>query len=169
MKFELVHYFDGPLDRVAYWLMESTEPLIEPADLPNVTECEELDRKDTDTERIIKWKFCAHSDIPKALQHLIKPEMLTWIHDSVFDKKAKVDTFKITPFYFKNVFSCSGSASFSPDGNRTKRIIKGDVRLKIPIVGAIFEDQVVKKLKENITEEYKVTSKNVAEKIAAES
>ncbi len=168
MKFELVHYFDGPRDRVAHWLMEAEEPLLDPAELPNVTQMEEIFRNVTGPIRKIKWKFCAHSDIPRALQNLIKPEMLTWIHHGEYNSQIKEDSFMIEPFYLKNIFSCKGGAKFFDEGQKTRRVIFGEVKLKVPIIGVIFEEIVVKKLKENMTEEYKVTSKKVAEKIAAE-
>lgn len=165
MKFRIIHTFDGPFDKIVHFLTE--EYAFDPTTLPNVTSQKILEQSESCDGRYKKWKFewCAHGEIPKVLQHILKPKMLTWIEDSVFDRETKILKTKIKTHYLTNLFKCEAVTSYIEKiEDKLERRLEGNLEVRIPIFGHIIEKEVIKHLKENFDNEYKYTKKIIKEK-----
>lgn len=161
-RYKITHYYDYHVDTVVQLLMESETPIYELVDLPNAQEIKPISARDEGDKRYIKNEWCVHGQIPKIAQKLIKPSMLTFVEDSVWDRTNKTYTAKVTPHFFKKQFNCRHRVEFYDDGDgRTKRIIKGFFEAKIPIIGPIFERAILKYLKQNAEEDFKLSDKAV--------
>ncbi len=158
-RYNIVNYYDYPVDVVIQVLME-TPNIYDLQDLPNVSTNELIEERDLGDKKIIKVKWCVHGQIPKAAQKIIKPEMLTFVEDSVWDRTTKTYSTKIIPHFFKNVVDCRHKLEFfdNKDG-RTKRVISGYFEFKLPIVGPLFEGVVLTYLKQNADADFKMSSK----------
>ncbi len=154
-RYNIVNYYDFPIDVVVELLMEKA--IYNLNDLPNVSTNELIEERDTGDKKFIKVKWCVHGQIPKAAQMIIRPETLTFLEDSVWDRKTRVYSTKIIPHFFKNQVDARHKVEFhdNKDG-RTKRVLSGTFEFKIPIVGAIFEPVVLHYLKQNAEEDFKI-------------
>ncbi len=164
MKFKIQDRFEGgPFDEVVHYLTE--EYVFEPANLPNVKGNKLLKEVLTEDTKYCKYEWCAHGQIPKVVQHILKPQMLTWIEETTLDRKAKVFKTKITPFYFKSVVSCESTLYFvKKSDDELVRITDGFLNIRIPIFGIIIEEVIIAYLKQNFAAEHKVTFKFIKEK-----
>ena len=164
MKFKIEHKFEGgPFDKAVYFLTE--EYVFEPTKLPNVQSNKVLEEKITEDQKYWKNQWCAHGQIPKLVQHLIQPKMLTWIEETTFDRKNIKYFTKITPFYFRKVFKCENVGYFEKVSDREfKRVMNGFLDIKIPVFGPIIEEQIIAHLRSNFDQEYRVTFKVIKEK-----
>jgi hypothetical protein len=154
-RYRFTDYYDSILEVVVNLLMETT--LYNMQDLPNVSNNQPLEERDTGDKKYIKVKWNVHGQIPPIAQKLVKPEMLTFIEDSVWDRKTFTYSTKIIPNFFRNQINCQHKLEFldNKDG-RTKRIMSGYFEFKVPVIGPIFETFVIKYLKQNAEEDFKI-------------
>jgi hypothetical protein len=164
MKFRIEHRFvGGPFDDVVRYMTE--EYMFDAAKLPNVQGWKLLKEEITEEKKVWKNEWCAHGQIPKLVQHLIQPRMLTWIEDTTYDRKSKTFFTKITPFYFRSVFFCENRGYFIRKSEKELvRVQEGILDIKIPVFGTFIEEQIIAHLRRNFDEEYKVTFKAIKEK-----
>lgn len=114
----------------------------------NVADVKVLDLKEKDGKKYVTYEFCAYGQIPKAVQHILKPEMLTWREESYWDSAKKEYVFNITPHFFKNVFTCKGKWVYSSTGaGKSLQECRGELTIKIPIFGQIIEKAIWTNLK----------------------
>lgn len=164
MKFRYDHRFEGgPFDKVVLFLTE--EYLFEPQKLPNVQSNVKLEETITEDKKHWRYQWCAHGQIPKVVQHIITPKMLTWVEDTTFDRKKKTYFTRIIPHYFQNTFKCESRGWFEKKSdNEFIRVTDGFLSIKIPVFGPFIEEAILAHLKINFTQEYNATFKVVKEK-----
>ena len=153
---EKLHY-NYPLPHVVDVLIE--EFLNDPASLmtqtANVTECELMRKVDKGDDVYATIRYSAYSQIPRVVQHILKPDMLTWISSSHWDRKNLVYSFRTRTKYFSKQVHCSGKFTFHGNGNNeTDQNMEIDLRIMIPVFGIIIEKEVarvyMKSLQENM-------------------
>jgi hypothetical protein len=158
-KYTITHYYDYFIDTVTYLLMDSEVPLYDLMELPNVSSNKPIENRDEGDKKIIKNEWCVHGQLPKIAQKIIKPDMLTFLEDSVWDRKTRVYSAKIIPHHFKKQFDAHHRVEFYDNNDgRTRRVLKGVFEAKIPIIGPIFELAILKYLKENAESDFKISS-----------
>jgi len=164
MKFRIEHRFEGgPFERVVEFLTEEYE--FEPTKLPNVKGNKKLVEEITEEQKYWKNEWCAHGQIPKLVQHIIQPKMLTWIEETTYDRKKKTFFTKITPFYMRGIFRCESKGYFIKlSDSEFLRVNDGFLEIRIPVFGPFIEEQIVAHLKGNFNEEFKVTREVVKNK-----
>lgn len=164
MKFKIEHRFEGgPYEEVVHFLTE--EYVFEPTKLENVKSNKPISEVVTEDKKYWKNEWCAHGQIPKIVQHIITPKMLTWVEETTFDRKKITYHTKITPFYMKNVVRCESDGYFVKVSDRELlRVQSGFLDIRIPIFGSFIEEQIIAGLRQNFDQEYKVTFKVVKEK-----
>lgn len=99
----------------------------------------------------IEWRFqvVAGGNVPPAVQKIISPDMFTWIESSRFVPKEHCIYWEIIPTLARGKFEGKGSWQLSKKGKGTKRIIEGEVAVKIPFVGKVVESFIVSELKKS--------------------
>jgi len=159
-RYRFIQYFDYDIETVVYLLMENETPLYDLVDLPNVSTSKPIEEQDRGDKVFIKNEWCVHGQIPRAAQKIIRPEMLTFIEDSVWDRKKRVYSTKVLPHHFKRQVNCRHKCEYFDNGDgRTKRIVSGFLEVKIPVIGQIFELAVIKYIKQNAEADYDITKK----------
>lgn len=162
MRFRKERVFDLPCDEFLKMFMESEEPAYDMEELENVTMWKIVKEQDDGVKRIGTKEWCAHAQIPKAAQHILTPKMLTWYEHSEWDRKTKVYSFRIEPFYFKNKVTCYGKTAYKEKGkDRTQRTFEIVIKVKFPVIGQIAESAVIKHLGNNEAQDYKLCKKAI--------
>lgn len=157
-KYNITHYYDFHIDTVTQILMDSKEPIYDLLDLPNASGLKPISERDEGDKKFIKNEWCVHGQIPPIAQKLIRPDMLTFIEDSVWDRTTKMYTANIIPHHFSKVITAKHRVEFYDNGDgRTRRALKGIFEARIPIIGPIFEKTVIKYLKQNAEEDFKLS------------
>ncbi|MFH1537686.1 MAG: DUF2505 family protein [bacterium] len=168
MKFKIVHYFDVNT--------EAFEELTQDADLqeyintlPNLAEREELERVEDDRYVRTKVRNFAVGFIPREVRHMLKPHMLSWIEESVYDKQLHKFRWKITPHFFSNVFKCYGTYTYHDESpTRMRREIIGTLTVSVPVLGGMIEKYIIGELRKNFEAEYKLTKDFIRKKLEAD-
>lgn len=150
--FRLEHDFpDIPVDLFEKWLNDP-ELIKMLAGMPAFRSRDLVDKKDLGGGTV-EWKFkvVAGGDIPASARRVVSEDMLTWHEDTKFVPAEHTIYWKITPLKekFRDVFSGHGIWKLIPQGQGTRRIIEGEITVKMAIVGKIVEQFIVNELKKN--------------------
>lgn len=149
MKTELVHYFNWPAEKIIE-ILKAGEDLFSMEDLPNVSSRKEIEKRRTGSKLYRKYEWCVHGQIPPIAQKFIKPEMLTFVEDTVWDDNTSTFDVKVIPHFLKNSLTCYTKSKWGAANNiRTKRIVECAITVKIPIIGPILEKTILDYFKKN--------------------
>ena len=167
-KFKMVHRYDVDVETWVYIVFntapEDEDNLLE---LENLQEREEIER--FEDERYVKTRvrYFAVGFIPKQVRHILKPDMLSWIEEAVFDKQENFWTWNIVPHFFKKHIKCRGKMSVVPDGpGRCKRVTDGYLDIRIPVFSDFAERLIIDHLKINFDQEYEIFTQAMRRRVA---
>ena len=164
MRFRQERTYNHPVESIANLFMEGDEPVYDMDSLENVTQWKVIKEEDKGDKRVGIKEWCAHAQIPKALQHIISPKMLTWYEHSEWDRKTRHYRFRIEPFYLKKSVKCQGQTIYKENGaNQCVRVFEISLTVDIPIFGPMFEKVVLEILKKNEEQDFRLTT-NIAQK-----
>jgi hypothetical protein len=107
---------------------------------------EEIDGK---LHRVVR----AESQLVEAAQKFLKVERLVIEERLVVDRAAHSFTWEYVPNVAVNRFSATGRGRVEPigaNGDQTKRIIEGEVTMKLLLIGGRIERRLVEWIKENM-------------------
>lgn len=174
MKLAFVDHFDYPREVVFSVfrdrLLEYTKYV------PNLVSVKILEKKKIDEHKIkirAEWMGCGQ--IPLVVRAILKPEMIKWKDECIWDEKNWTNTWKIEPYYFKEFVKCKGCWFFQKDGkNKTKVELDGIFEVYIPHfpgvpdkvaqgAGKIIEKFIGKYLEPNLKENNKAIRKLLKE------
>lgn len=152
MRFHLEQQLPGSGDDV---MAAFTDPAFYArlADLPNVEAPEFLGQEVGDgvVRQRIRYRFSGR--LSGAVTAVVDPDRLTWIDETTYELAARSASFRIVPEHYASKLSCSGSYRFVPAGEGTKRVIDGELRVHVPLVGRRVEGAIVSGLERHLEEE----------------
>lgn len=105
----------------------------------------------TTVRQRIRYRFTGH--VSGAVTRVIDPQKMVWVDESTYDLAAHRAEFRIVPDHYGNKLTCSGSYGFEESGESTRRVIDGDLRVKVPLVNGPVERAIVSGLEEHLAEE----------------
>jgi len=129
-------------------------------DIESIT-VDSYERTGDDTVSIVnQWKASA-TDIPRVARAFIKPEMLKWTDYATWHDDTNSCDWKLVLGFLPDAVSCEGTTTYTPDGERTRVHITGELKVdasKIPGVprmlsskiGSAVEEFVVKLVTPNL-------------------
>jgi hypothetical protein len=161
MNIKVVREFNYPIEKTVKVFFDSDESY-DMNELSNVTAWKVISEKDYGDRRVGTKEWCAHSQIPPILQHVVNPKMLTWFEHSEWNRVTNVYAFTIEPHFLKKQVTCKGRTSFAAKGtDKCVRTFDMILKVDIPILGAIFENFVAGVLKSNEEQDYKLSAKSL--------
>lgn len=165
MKFTMTHTFE--VDRPTFEKYLNDPELIEMARaIPALKTRALVDYRENGKLRTWRFRVDAATEIPERARAVVKPEMLAWIEESTWDPDRHLFTWQIHPTHFADRLECRGTWALFEEGPRTRRVIEGDLRVKVLLVGRIVEEFVVARVKEQFEAEAEVQKRFYAGKIA---
>ena len=161
MKVKHEHVVPAPIDKVmdAY-----ADPTFYCEKLKNsgALSVEVLEREELAGGKVrMKARATEKSRIPP-IPMVKKPDVDTYVDDSVFDRQARVLTWKVTPSMFADKFFLSGKMEFFPQGDGTRLVFHTELEVKIFGVGGAVEKVGLAKTEEEVKRQVEFTKKWVA-------
>lgn len=162
MKFELIHHFDADIDpfvKAVYFDDALNQAL---SSMKNISkrEVKEITDGPEKAHRVMFIEVAAA--IPKEARRFVG-ERLGWNEVSTLDKKTNVITWQIEP-QVKLPIDCQGKYEMVAEGKgKVRRIITGEVKVKLPLVGKKLESFIVNQLVESFEEEEVLVKKFLRE------
>lgn len=120
---------------------------------------------------VVGWRFkvVAGGDVPLAARRVVTDEMLTWHEDTRFVPSEHTIYWNIIPLSpkFREILDAKGIWKLTPHTfgakTGTRRVIEGNIHVKIPIVGKIAETYLADELKRNYAVEPDIQRKFYAQ------
>jgi hypothetical protein len=156
VHFEIVHEFDISLDAIELavlspGLIDKLAPRL--ANIERVKQ-KQHDLKNGKLERV--WSYQANVKLPAFAKNITR-EMMAWDEVSTYDLKTHSSSWKIHPHVkreWQKYFAASGSYELVPTKEgHTKRIVKGELTLKVPVVRQMAERMIVNEVKKTFEAE----------------
>jgi hypothetical protein len=145
MEIYTAQVIDFPMEKVYPLVRDNLRELV--PYMENVKRIETESREALGEGRIrLVNRWYAMGEIPKVIQTIIKPEMLTWLDTAIWNDAEKMCQWEIKTMFFKENVRCSGINYYKPRGkDRTTLEITGDftIELKgIPGVPRLLEKKI---------------------------
>jgi hypothetical protein len=161
VHFEITHEFDIPLDAlelavISPSLVDKLGPKLVTAKLG----IESLKQnahalKDGVLDRV--WHYQANVKIPAFARGVITREMCAWDEHSVYDLRRHESEWTIQPNIkreWHKYFVAKGTYAIVPMGEgRAKRVVKGDLEVRVPVVRQVAERMIVNEVKKTFEAE----------------
>ena len=155
VRFTLEQRFSSPLEAVQSAFVDPTL-LAELATMPRLGQPElvaQTDDGDT-VQQDVRYAFVG--DLSSAVTKVVDPARLTWVEHSELDRRTHRTTFVIRPDHYADRLTCSGTVTLDEQGDGTRRMVEGDLRVRFPLVAAKVERAIVAGLRDHASAEARV-------------
>ena len=92
-------------------------------------------------------------DLSAAVRAVVDPKKISWILESRFDLAQHRADWRIIPDHYRERLSGSGETRLVEDGDATRRMTAGTVKVHMALVGGRVERAIVSGLKEHLEAE----------------
>lgn len=104
------------------------------------------------TDLLLQMRLIAA--VSTAARAIIDPDQLSWLQQEKYDLASETAAVVFHPDNYSDRFSCSGTYRFCQGSNGgTKRVIDGDIRVRVPLVGREVERAIVSGLRDHFAQE----------------
>jgi hypothetical protein len=108
----------------------------------------------------VRYRF--RGTLNPAAARVVSPDKLSWVEVSTLDRSAHAIDLRIEPDSYADRLRFTGSVELLDEGATTRRVLDGDVRVKVPLVAGKVEGAVVSGLREHAAVEEQVFAAFVA-------
>jgi len=141
MKFEIAHTFDTTLDEYAEIYFDEAFGF---ASCEAVNIGRKLLKLEKSPERIVRQVRCEPSrELPAPIAKLLGGGGFSYVDDVEYDPRTRKGKWRIVPSIAPDKVESTGTFEFVPDGAGKRRIIRGDINVKVFGLGGIIEKFVV--------------------------
>jgi len=150
MRFELVQHLHAPIEAVEQALVDPRF-LATLGQLPKLGRPDLIEQRDMGDRVFQRVRYDFAGDVSPAVRAFIDPAKLSWVEESMQDRKTHTTTIAIVPDHYTTIFGCSGLVYLVPDPATatTVRTATGEVTVRVPLVGAKAEAAIISGLREH--------------------
>ena len=148
MHFELVQRYTSPVADVEAAFIDSTL-LARLGELPEMGRPQLLEQS-TDGDVVhqrVRYAFSGH--LAPGVTAVVDPDRLTWVQDSVLDRRTHRTEFTILPDHYPDRLRSSGSVDLEESDGGTARVTSAELRVRFPLVAARVERAIVQGLRDH--------------------
>lgn len=152
MRFHLEQDFDVPLQQIEDTFVDP-DFIERLAELPDLGHPELLEQEHDGpvVRQRVRYRF--ERELSPTVRRIVDPARLSWVEESVLDRRVHRTTFVIRPDHYGNRLESSGTFTLFGNGTRTRRVADGEVRVHFPFVGGKVEQAIVAELAEHAARE----------------
>lgn len=145
MRFELRHAFDHPVERVWAVLFDPAY-IAASAGISDVERVVEQDERAGDRQRV-RTRCTSPRELPAPMRRAIKADKLVYHLEEVRDHAAFSLQWRVVPAAMARKVRAEGSFELRPTPTGCERLVKGEVRVAIPLIGGKIEAAIGKELR----------------------
>lgn len=167
MRFEFVHIFDAAPDEVARAMFSPEMAAFLSQNVPSVEGVEPISREEDEKQIKRQIKYRPVPVIRKVATKEVRPEWMHFTEETVYDKKARQASFANVPTTRRVAELLENRGTITLEampGGRTRRTIKGELKVKVFMLGAVAERLIYPHAQKIIEEESRALAKFLAEK-----
>ena len=124
-----------------------------------------LEREEDDRTMRLKFRVTPNRDIPAAVKKALRGGGLGYDETDRVDKERLKVEWSVRTDTFPDKTTCAGTVSFEDAGaGRCRRVIRGEVKVKVMLVGGLIEKAIVDGMKESFEKSSDITREFIREK-----
>jgi hypothetical protein len=102
-------------------------------------------------ELALQYRFTG--DLSSAVRAVVDPARLTWVERTRHDLASGTATFALQPDHYTDRLRCTGTVRITADADGSRRVIEGDLKVKVTLVGGTVERTLVADLQGHLRQE----------------
>lgn len=124
---------------------EVAEGLVDPefvpelAGLPDVGEVEVVEARSEGDERVLSVRLVYDGSVEGIAAKVLGPTAPSWVQTYRFDVAAGRGRLEIVPESHSSLIDCSADVVLTAEDNTTRRVVDGQLTIRIPVVGGRAE------------------------------
>lgn len=161
MKFEITHTFDADVETVLAAMYDPALHEFLTKEMTTINEIEQLETHDQGARVQRRVRYMPKPLIQKIGPKEIPPRWMEWVEESTLDRSAQTVSFKNKPTTQKiaNLLVNEGTMQFRAKGAKTERVLKGELNVKVFLLGKIAEKFIYNQAARILDEEARALNK----------
>jgi hypothetical protein len=147
VDFTLDQRFAAPALAVAAALVDP-DLLASMVDLPRLGEATVLTTTHTGDRIRQEVRYRFEADLPSAARRFVDPDQLTWVEVGEHDLASGRSRYLIRPDHYGDLLEGRYAALVADEAGATARTVKGELKVKVPLLGSKVERAIVDGLRE---------------------
>lgn len=163
MRFKIDQHIPAPAEVVQAALVDPAF-LEHLGTLPKLGRPELLGQRTNGSVMVQRVRYRFVGSIDGAARRFIEAERLTWIEESSHHLTEHRATFRVLPDHYASLLEASGTSRLDASPGGVWRIIEGDLKVRVPLVGGKAERAIVAGLRDHAAAEADVLAAWVAKR-----
>jgi hypothetical protein len=158
MRFKFEHTFDVGVEDLEKAMFNPALPEFLEKNMGSLKEMKVLEREESDASIDRKVRYVPEPLIKKVGPKKVPPEAMIWVENSHYDKSSREMSFDNVPTHPQVVKLMTNKGTIKLHEvapGRSKRVMEGELKVKVPILGRVAEKMIFKTAKKVIEEEAK--------------
>lgn len=120
-----------------------------------------IDRDDDARTAVVRIKYRVDAKLPAQAARFIDPNNVAWVQETTWDLDALTAKVRFLPVQAAGLIHAEATIVVKSEGDDTVRELRGEFRVKIPLVGSKVEKSVVGDIGTNLEEEADLVAKRL--------
>ncbi len=99
----------------------------------------------------LQYRFIG--ELSSAVRAVVDPARLTWVEWTAHDLGSCTASFALHPDHYADRLRCTGTVQVVADGAGARRVISGELKVKVALVGGTVERTLVADLQDHLRQE----------------
>jgi hypothetical protein len=99
----------------------------------------------------LRYRFIG--DLSTTVRAVVDPARLSWVEQSRHELARRTASFVLQPDHYADRLRCSGTVEVRPDGDGTRRVVTGDLKVRVALVAGTVERTIVADLEAHLRDE----------------
>lgn len=112
-----------------------------------------IERDDAAATALVRLRYRIDADLPSQAARFIDPDDVAWVQEMHWDLGTRTADVRFVPVQAAALMRASATTEILTDGADTVREVRGEFRVRIPLVGGKVEKAVVGDIGTNLEEE----------------
>ena len=121
--------------------------------LPDVGPPEVLSRDEDGDTVTLRVSYHYTGSLDSLARRVLRSSDVAWVQETVLDRRTHRTEFTVTPKVHAERFECGGTMLLTDAGAATERVIDGELKIKVPLVGRRAEGLIVPGLRTRMNRE----------------
>lgn len=102
---------------------------------------------------VVRLRYVLCVDLPKEAARFIDPDDVAWVEETTWDLAGRTAQVRFLPEQAAALMKASATADLLSDGGETAREVRGEIKVRIPLLGGRVEHAVVDGIGGHLEEE----------------
>lgn len=112
-----------------------------------------LDIERGDRRAVVRLRYGLAVDLPREAARFIDPGDVTWVEETTWDLSQRSASVRFLPEQGAGLLRASATASMTAEGADAVRAVRGELKVRIPLVGGKVERAIVEGVGEHLDAE----------------